>query len=73
MSQNSIRLKGTVHNIHKEDNLWCFKYEKEKQTFRVPFVFYSGKYEDGEELDCYIETLAGIDRAKPLFERPTAN
>jgi hypothetical protein len=62
-----MKVKGTIHQIHKLDNLWCFKYEIKGNIFRVPFVYYTGKYEDSQEIECYLETLAGIERAKPLF------
>lgn len=67
-----MKIKGTIHLIHKEDNQWIFKYEEDGKPLRIPFVFYTGKYEDGQELDCYIETLSGpgIQRAKPLFPIP---
>jgi len=67
---NTIKIKGTVHLIHKEHNSWCFKYEEDGKPLRVPFVFYTGEYEDGQELDCYLETVANIERAKPLFSLP---
>lgn len=66
-------IKGTIHLIHKEDNTWMFLYKEEGIDKRVPFVYYSGFYEDGQELECYIETLVGVERAKPLFSMPNVS
>jgi hypothetical protein len=65
-----MKVRGTVHLIHQEDNQWIFKFELEGKPQRLPFVFYSGKYEDGQELDCYLETVGGVERAKPLQTLP---
>jgi hypothetical protein len=65
-----MKLKGTINLIQKEDNSWIFKYTDEGVVKRVPFVYYSGVYQDGQEIDAYLETLAGIERAKPLFPLP---
>lgn len=68
-----MKLKGTINLIHKEDNSWIFKYTDEGVVKRVPFVYYSGVYQDGQEIEAYLETLAGIERAKPLFPLPYTN
>lgn len=67
-----MKIKGTIHLVHEGENSWCFKYEKEGTTNRVPFIYYTGKYEEGQEIECYIETLVGIERAKPLFPIPNS-
>jgi hypothetical protein len=68
-----MKIKGTIHQIHVEDNTWIFKYTEDGVDKRIPFIYYSGYYEDGQELDCYLETLAGIERAKPLFPLPNVS
>lgn len=65
-----MKISGTIHLIHKENNEWCFKYKQDKVDQRVPFVFYTGQYTDGQQLDCYLETIANVERAKPLFPLP---
>lgn len=65
-----MKISGTVHLIHKENNEWIFKFEEDGKPLKVPFVFYTGDYDDGQEIECYLETVAGIERAKPLFPLP---
>jgi hypothetical protein len=67
-----MKIKGVVNCINKEDNTWIFKFTEDGVVKRIPFVYYSGVYEDGQEIEAYLETLAGIERAKPLFPLPFA-
>ncbi len=65
-----MKLKGTIHQIQKDEQNWIFKFTQDETPRRVPFIFYSGYYEDGQECECYLESVAGIERAKPLFPLP---
>jgi hypothetical protein len=62
-------MKGTIHNIHKLDGIWMFKYvlieNKRSSIHRIPFVFKEGTFENGQELEVVIESVQGIDVARP--------
>lgn len=64
-----MRIKGTIHLLHKIDNLWCFKYVESKMIHRVPFRYLEGNFIDGEEIECYLESVGGVDIARPLLIR----
>jgi hypothetical protein len=61
-----MRIKGQICLLHKLDNLWCLKYTENKSIHRVPFRFLSGVYQDGEELECYLEIIGGVEIARPI-------
>ena len=55
--------------IHEDNNEWIFKFKEEEKDLKVPFIWHGDRYsfEDGQDIECILETLAGIERAKPLW------
>lgn len=65
-----MKIKGTVHNIHKLDRLWMFLYQDKKTTYRVPF-FHTNYDEiiDCQEIECKLENVQGVEVAIPILEK----
>ena len=62
-----MRIKGSIHIIHKLDNLWCFKYEVNGIIHRVPFIIDTSQgYQDSQEIEVILIDNFGITIAKPI-------
>ena len=64
-----MKVKGTAHNIHKLDRLWMFSYKDNKNTYRVP-LFHTNYDEiiDGQEIECKLEMVQGVEVGIPIIE-----
>ena len=61
-------MKGTIHLIHKLDNLWIFKIEEKIGKDLVPkrftFLTEGNQFEDGQEIEGQIVLIEGIEFIK---------
>lgn len=60
-------MKGTIHLIHKSDNLWIFKIDIDNVTIRYPFIHNDPNLENGQEIIGEIINIGGVECIKKKF------
>lgn len=59
-----MKIKGTIHLIHRLDNLWIFKYTTNQSICRVPL--HHTNYDnliDGQDIFCKLDFIQGVEVA----------